>query len=162
MPFTSERFAFGGERLCDSRKPFSALLYDRRVFGSAQPCAKHSPAFGARTGRALQNCCARSKGEANAAPLARSLRGGARSCAAIGASRAGAPTIASPAQPQRARRPLSQWTARPEAAPYRSGLNVSCLTRSRLSSHVSCQRASSRFASGGSSARSSERQSTPA
>ena len=31
-----------------------------------------------------------------------------------------APTMAIPARPQRARRPLSQWPARPEAAPYRS------------------------------------------
>ena len=37
-----------------------------------------------------------------------------------GARAAGAPTMAIPARPQRARRPLSQWPARPEAAPYRS------------------------------------------
>ena len=38
------------------------LLLGRNVFGSALPCAKLSPAFGARTGRALQNCCAQDEG----------------------------------------------------------------------------------------------------
>ena len=36
---------------------------------SALPCAKHLRAVGARTGRALQNCCAHTKGEANEVPV---------------------------------------------------------------------------------------------
>ena len=110
MPFTSDSFAFGGERLSDSHNPFPARsptapslealslvrsitlplareryarsagpfalrACGRRVFGSALPYAKHSSSFGARTGRALQNCCAQAKGKANAVPMARSLRG---------------------------------------------------------------------------------------
>ena len=54
------------ERPSDSRNSFPALACGRRVFGSAWPCAKHCSSFGARTGRALQNCCAQAKGEANA------------------------------------------------------------------------------------------------
>ena len=57
--------AHGGKG-SDDRKPFSPLPCGRHVFGSALPCAKHYPSFGARTGRARQNCCARPKGKAKA------------------------------------------------------------------------------------------------
>ncbi len=51
------------------------LPCDRRVFGSALPCAKHSPAFGARTGRALQNRVRTGQRQSECYPMARSLRG---------------------------------------------------------------------------------------
>ena len=57
------------ERLVQSTGPFAIRAYGRHVFGSALPSAKHSPAFGARTGRALQDCCARDDGEANEGPF---------------------------------------------------------------------------------------------
>ena len=63
------------ERHTRSAGPFAIRACGRHVFGSALPYAKHSPAFGARTGRALQNCCARPKGKAIVDPLAQSLRG---------------------------------------------------------------------------------------
>ena len=50
------------------------LLLGRNVFGSALPCAKLLRAVGARTGRALQHCCAHAKGEANEVPMARRVR----------------------------------------------------------------------------------------
>ena len=104
-------FAFGGERLGDSRKPFPFRPCDRAVFGSALPYAKHCSAFGAgkayakrkafrdprpwparfwkrlalceafpflwcaHGGAHCKTACARSKGKANASPLARSLQG---------------------------------------------------------------------------------------
>ena len=42
---------------CARRGAFASRVCGLCVLGSALPCAKHSPAFGARTGRALQNCC---------------------------------------------------------------------------------------------------------
>ncbi len=57
------------ERHAQSAGPFAIRARGQRVFGSALPCAKLSPAFGARTGRALQDCCAHAKGEANEVPM---------------------------------------------------------------------------------------------
>ena len=61
-----------------STNPFSAHPTTSPFLLRDCPIAKHCFALGARTGRALRHCLARSKGKAKSFPLARGLRGGGR------------------------------------------------------------------------------------